>query len=303
MLSDPCHATLIPGFNGTDEGILSRLKTTYSFPASAATSGYVLWCPTYVGGSDHANCLVEYSNDASLPTNNTVAEPLGSGGSSGIFIDVGATTFVQSNTVSDFRVVSACIRVTYTGAMQSSAGIIGYIENLPVDTLLLGQASLNECASPDDFLALCSNVKRMGVETHESRYRPSGASLNTFKQDVSGVYTPGNPGSTRTIMTAESKRFAPVFHGFAFKGISMDDLNIEFIQNIEWRPETRAGFVSVIPRQMKPEGFKRTVTGWLDKNYPGWATAMAHSAGRMALRAATTAFTGVSPAMLQHYEL
>jgi hypothetical protein len=303
MLANPCDATLIPGFNGTDEGILSRLKTTYTYPATANTNGYVLWCPTYVGGNGHMNCLAEFSNDSSGKTVNTVAAPLGSGGVSGFAIDVGATDFVLSSTVSDFRVVSACIRVTYTGALQASSGLIGYIENLPVDTFLLGQASLDECASTDDLLALCSKVTRLGVDTHESRYRPSGASLNTFKQDASGVYTLGVPATSRTTMTNESKRFAPTFHGFVFKGIDMDQLNFEFIQNIEWRPETRAGFVSVVPRQLKADGYKRQVAAWLDSNYPGWATAMAHTAGKYALRLATTAFSGVSPPMLTHVEL
>jgi hypothetical protein len=293
MLANPCTATLKPGFNGTDEGILSRLKTTFQ-SASGATSGFVLWCPTYVGGDEHFNCIVNITTDPADPTVNTIAAPLGTGGASGLVLDAGATNFVQSSTVSDFRLLSGCMRVTYTGALQASSGLLASVENLPVDTFLLGQASLDDCASVDNLFALSAKVQRFGVETHEIRYRPSGAALETFKQDVSGVYTIGTPASTRTTMTNESRRFAPVFFGFAWKGVASNTLSFDFIQNIEWRPETGAGFPSVVPRQVNPDSYKRTVASWLDTHYPGWATAAQHHAKNAIFSLATSMFTGVS---------
>jgi hypothetical protein len=305
MLRDPCHATLIPGFNGTDEGILSRLKTSFQTASSnTGTNGYVLWCPTYVNTAETINCFIYVTADSSVKLANTVADPLGTGTTSGNTLAVGASTFVGTATVSDFRLISACIRATYTGALQDSSGLLAHVQNLPVDTVLLGQASIDQCASVDDIFALSSEVERFGVETHETRYRPNGAALEVFKQDASAVYDLGVAGTSRTTMTNESKRFAPVFFGFAWKGIRASDIALDFVQNIEWRPETRAGFVSVVPRQMNPVGYKGQVTAWLDQHYPGWATAAASHARNAALRLATSVFTGIPRnRMLRHNEL
>jgi len=291
MLADPCNATLVPGFNGTDEGILSRLKTTLS-SSSTNTNGYVLWCPVYVGGNTKLACVFHATTTPSTTTVNTVAAPLGTGGTSGLALDVGATSFVTSSTVSDFRLVSACIRATYTGALQDSAGLLACIENLPVDTFLLGQASLDAAASVDDLFALSAKVKRFGPDSHEIRYRNTGA--ESFKLDSFGAMVIGAPGVARSTLSAESQRFAPTMFGFAWKGVPASQISFDFIQNIEWRPETRAGFVSVVPRQLNPPGYAHRVMAWLDKHHPGWTTAARKTASSAVLRLATSVFSGVA---------
>lgn len=292
MLSDPCNATLVPGFNGTDEGVLSRLKTSYSTGATN-TNGYLLWCPVYVGGSTNVNCVLFVTSGASTPAVNTAAAPFGlSGGTSGVALNVGATEFVTSSTVSDFRLVSACIRATYTGALQDSQGILASIENLPVDTLLLGQATLDAAASVDNLFSLSSNVKRFGPDTHEIRYRNTGS--ESFKLDSFGVMSLGEAGVSRTTLTPEAQRFAPTMFGFAWKGLDTSKISFDFIQNIEWRPETRSGFVSVVPRQITPSGHAKTVMAWLDKNYPDWTTVAHKTATSGLLRMASSMFSGAA---------
>jgi hypothetical protein len=289
MLADPCNAVLEPGFNGTDEGIMSRLKTSYT-NTGTVTNGYLLWCPIYVGGNNAIAAFFYADADASAPVINTIASPLGSGSDSGINLDVGATAFVTSDTVSDFRLISACIKATYIGALQDSAGLIACVENLPIDTFLLGQATLDGAASVDDLFALSSNVKRFGPDTHEIRYRNTGS--ESFKLDTYGVMLKGTAASTRTTLTPEAERFAPTMYGFAWKGVPSNKIAFDFIQNIEWRPETRAGFVSVIPRQLNPPGYARSVMSWLDKHHPGWTTAVKKTASTGLLNLASSVFSG-----------
>jgi hypothetical protein len=282
MLADPCHAELISGLNSTDEGLLARLKTTYS-NSSTFENGFILWDPTYVGGTAVGNCFFHAATNSAAPTVNTVASPFGGANN----ITVGATGFVQSDTVSDFRVVSACVRITYVGTLLNSQGVLASVEALPVDTFFDGQASLDNVASIDDIMALSPGIKRMGTTTHEVRLHPSSNTNSLFKRDVSGAYVVGTAGVSRTEPSSDANRFGASFMGFAWKGVPTNQLTFEFIQNIEWRPETRAGFVSVLPKQIKPQGYIATVTAWLDSNFPGWATATAltiRSAAYAALR-------------------
>jgi hypothetical protein len=269
---------------------MSRLKTTYT-NTGVATNGYLLWCPVYVGGNTAIACYFYADAAASTTAVNTVAAPLGTGGTSGLVLDVGATAFVISDTVSDFRLISACIKATYIGALQNSSGLLAFVENLPVDTFLNGQATADAAASVDNLFALSSNVKRFGPDTHEIRYRNTGS--DSFKLDTYGVMLEGVPASTRTTISAEAERFAPSMYGFAWKGVPSNMISFDFIQNIEWRPETRAGFVSVIPRQITPPGHARGVMAWLDKHHPGWTTAIKKTATSGVLNFASSMFSGV----------
>lgn len=295
MLANPCSAQLYPGFNGTDEGIISRLKTLYT-GNSGLTNGFVLWSPIYVGGATHFNCFIYAISLAGSKGINSVAAPLGAG-ASGLAIDTAATVFVHSATVSDFRLISACLRVTYTGPLQSSQGLLASVENLPADTFLHGQATSDEVASVDDLFALSSKTQRFGVNTHELRYRPRVGDNGRFKPDQNGTYTLGTPGTSRTTLTQDSKSFGTTLFGFAWKGIASDQLSFEFVQNIEWRPETRAGFVSSIPRQITPAGYSQTVLAWMDRTMPGWTTALSNGASTIVSasvnRLASSVFSGV----------
>lgn len=289
MLADPCKAELISGLNSTDEGLLARLKTTYSFDPTT-DNGFALWDPTYVGGTSVGNCFIHSTPTSATTLTNSVASPYISGN-----VQTGATGFVQSSTVSDFRVVSACIRVTYTGTLLESKGLVAKVSAMPVDTFFDGQANLDEVASVDDIIALSGGVERMGTVTHEVRFHPQSSTTGLFKRAESGAYTLGTPGSSRTTPSNDANRFGASFIGFAWKGVPSAQLSFEFIQNIEWRPETKAGFVSVLPRQIKPQGYIHTVTKYLDDKYPGWSTAAQNYAGNALMNAARQY---VSPSLL-----
>jgi hypothetical protein len=298
VLADPCNAVLTEGFASTAEGLLGRLKTTYS-PETANSFGYMLWCPHYVGtqvvGSvGSANCIAFTANSSSSAPTNAVPPAAFGGGAdiaatNGFSPLVGATNFVKSSTVSDFRLVSACMKATYTGAMQDSQGMLAYIENVPADTLLLGNAG--SPASIDSILNLATKVGRFGVDSHEVIFRPDQTIADTFKSDSHAVYH--LVGGSQTTMTAEAQRFSPTMCGFVWIGVPTSDITFQFIQNIEWRPDAGSGYALTTPRQLRPPGYGSMVLKWLDDHYPGWTTSakMAASAGA---RAAIRAFTGVA---------
>jgi hypothetical protein len=300
MLADPCSSVLVPGLHTTDEGILGRLKTSFSTSYNL-TNGYVLWAPHYVGeanGPDaRVNLIFFTTSTPNIGPLNTTVDPYGSGpnGNSpeAIALSVGASAFVMSTTVSDFRLLSACMRVMYTGSMQSSAGVIALLENVPADTLLLGDAG--NPASVTQLFSMSSKTKRIGVDVNEVIYRPNSSISGTFKSDRDSVFHVGN--SAVTALTSESLRFSPTMFGFAWQGLDSSQLLFEFIQNIEWRPESSSGYVQTIPRQLSQPGLVPKVLKYLDDNFPGWTTSLKHATSYGA-RAAISAFTGQAPLRL-----
>jgi hypothetical protein len=295
MLRDPCGCDLINGLHSTDEGILAKLKTAETSGGVTDEFGYILWCPHYCGavGDKKIQCVGFATTSAANGPLNTVAEPAFSVGwwsPRGLTLTAGANSFVNSSTVSDFRLVSACIKATYTGTMSNSKGQIAYIENLPADTLLLGNGGAP--ATIDQLFNLSSHTTRCGVDDHEIRYRPNPTVTSTFKSDRDGVYTLGTAGASATVLTSEALRFSPTFFGFAWRGVISSDLFLECFQNIEWRPEAGSGYVNSVPRQLKPAGYLEQILKYLDDTAPGWTVASMNMAGYAAKQVSKMALTG-----------
>jgi hypothetical protein len=295
MLADPCNATLVPGLHSSDEGILARLKTIINV-SSGNENGYLMWCPAYCGSraSDKIQFVVFTNSASNVGPLNTVAEPAFNGSNysdtQGASDTVGAETFVQSATVSDFRLVSSCINLKYTGAMSASKGVIGYLENVPADTVLVGNAG--NPATIDQIFNLTSHTARLGVNDHEIKYRPNATISGTFKSDRDSVYTKGVNGVSQTAFTSESLRFSPTFYGFAWKGVISSDMLFDVYQNIEWRPEAASGYVATVPKQLNAPGYLDMVKKYLDDNYPGWTTKAMNGAAYGAGRLASIALSG-----------
>jgi hypothetical protein len=295
MLSDPCDSQLIPGLYSTSEGMLNKLKSTESFPSASLTSGYVLWDPSFTSRHDTAapvNFNAVFWQNSSSATNplNTTASPFGlSSNNSGAQLRVGAGPFCQSTTVSDARCVGACLRLLYTGRMDASSGIVGYISNLPAGAVL-GSNGVTP-ASVDELLAMSDKVDRLGTGPIEIRFTPAQYS-SVFRSNSEGVFDFA-PGKVTTL-TNESEVAGSKLMGFAFKNVpDVADLLFEFYQNIEWRPNLDAGFVMSVPRSVSQPGNFERVLRYLDKNAPNWRVAAKHLAIRAANRLARIAMTGV----------
>jgi hypothetical protein len=295
MIGDPCGATLVPGINGTEEGILARLKTTTAI--SSTDYGMVLWCPTYFGSDgqgQHGNIFLfrDATGGSSINVTNTQAVPLGVGASfdpAGNLSAGGANAFCESATVADARVVSACLRMRYLGKMVDVSGEIAFVENLSTQAFLEGSAGLP--VSVDDLFNMSTKITRLGLESNEVVYRPDPELAGFFKTTRDGAITEGTVGASASVITSEALRFGPTWIGFVWRGCTAADLTFDFIQNIEWRPEVNVGYVAIPPKAINDSSMIGKATKWLDSNYPGWSVTLGNVARRGANAVARSVFS------------
>jgi len=296
MVADPCSSTLVPGFYGSSEGFVQRFKTTFTVDDTSGGHGMVLWDPFLATIYDtHGNAFVYSDNAASDSPTNSIAAPLGTTNyydNSGEFIQVGAGGFIDSASCSQFRVISACMRITYSGPALSAAGNLAYLEDLPAEVLIEGD-STNPISVSEAFI-LASKTERFGIETREIVSRPSERS-RIWKTDREAPFNVGVAASSATSVSVEGLRMGSTLSGFAWTGIDplTSPLFIEFIQVIEWKPKATLGFVQPVPKQITPPGFYESVLGYLDAKHPGWTSTLGQVASNMGHRIANAAATGI----------
>lgn len=274
MVSDPCHAKLVPGFYGTDEGILTRHKTARSTSATNE-NGYLLWAPSY--GAPKGNFIHFNVTGSDTQITNTVANPLGGGGvttsSGGTYYPVGGSTFVDSSTVGDFRVIAACMRVTYIGPRDTAQGQIGTIEHLSQKSLI------DDLPSVDNLFDYATATARADGESWELVWRPEDGA-ERFRDSSDTPLTVGTPASSATVSSSEGEFTNPRWMGFALKGVnSVANYTFEFTQVLEWRPAVDAGFSAGSGKQITPPGYYQRVTGWLDSMKPNWTNSIKSAMG------------------------
>lgn len=305
MLADPCNATLIPGLYGDSEGLLARLKSELTFANNEhpSTCGYILWLADSHGeaqigpGTYRTGSLVGARFDTTSDVvTNTAAIPaycgaLAAGDSQGFSLRDPALPLVNG-IARDARTLSACMRMAYLGAMQTAAGQVAFLENVPLTNVL--------SSSVDELFRLATTVKRIGVGTHEIKFRPSENSkfFSTFEtantttqsqRDVSSPLTLGSEGTGAT--TVEDIRGPRVF-GFAWRGTdNATNIAFEFIKNVEWRPRTDSGLPAIKPVAIHETSMVHHAERELDRKHGGsWSlNSLLSPAGQLA----ETAFTGV----------
>lgn len=304
MIADPCGATLLPGIHTTSEGILSRHRTINQ-PTGTETSGYVLWCPYYVSntlpsvGPRQSACVYFQTNTPAIGPTNTVATPAFTVAptTSGTTLFPGASTFVTGSTCADFRLVSACMRLTYTGPMTASAGTLAFIENLAPEAIF-NTGVAGQVISVDQLIQNCQKYNRLGIETEEIIYRQDSQLSSEFHGDTISPLDLGDATIRATNQSEEAQRAQPTFFGFAWKGQAANQLSFEFIQNIEWRPAAQSGIVAPVPTVVAPPNQVTLAQKALDVHRPGWSTSAKGFVRGMnhALDIAQMAFTGVERA-------
>jgi hypothetical protein len=213
----------------------------------------------------------------------------------GFSLDDPAVALLSGGLAKDARTLSACMRVQYIGAMQSSAGQIALIENLPVE-------ELSTDITVDELFRLSTKVDRMGVGMHEVKFRPSQIS-ERFR------HLPNSAAATNTERIIETGIAATALtrfqsnnqgyrcFGFAWRGTdSATALAIEFIKNIEWRPASDAGLPLTRPVAMYASPPIYEAERALDHSSNGnWSIDnVVSGAGHLAVEA----FTGVAGELL-----
>lgn len=300
MVAHPCDASLEAGIYGSELGLLSRVKVR-SVNTSSGVSGYLLWCPEYHTTGNNGvlgNCFGWSSTTGAIVPTNTVAAPYGTGAQwavngGGFAINDPAGSLAAGDMVLDARTLSACMKMTYFGAMNDSSGLVGFIDNLPLEALLSG-GTAGVAMSVDDVLRASTDVRRLGVDTLECVYRPSEENSGVFKSELDGAMLIGTPTVTVTTITQESLIRAPIVFGFAWTGLTGGNASLSFdlVKNVEWRPEPLSGINSVAPKSTGPSKIQETLA-ILDRKSPNWSHKVVSEIGGLTSQVAKMAFTGV----------
>lgn len=316
MIADPCNAVMVPGLYGAQEGLLARLKATFTnISAIGSTCGYVLWCPDFhdlpVGGplaakTGYGNVFSWNSAEASYSPKNIDTIPYGYAvyqtdgeGSTATAIPDPAGPFQETDLVADQRTLAACLKLVYTGRMTDSSGQYAMIENLPLDALLRGGAGEGP-ASVDNLFQYSTNVGRFGVDALEIRSRPT-ANSDVFRSDDThcvkiGV---GGVGIAVSAVSETARAQQPQFFGIAWRALDASvasPMTIDMVKCVEWRPKPISGLTHAPPVTINTTSMAEKATQLLDNVMSGWATATEFASSSVTAEAIKTVFTGVNSA-------
>lgn len=327
MLMSPCDAPLVNGMHGTMSGYLQRTKAIVDLTQTAAvtnTCGYIIWAPRYfspgvgiqsdVGSTarNQMNLFLWQSGDAGLrplnskevaagytdnpPTYGLPRTTTGAWSSTKAIPDP-ASAFVGGAVCEDARLLSSCIRVTYTGRQMDSAGLICPIRNLSMSDFLVRNDITGEFSakglSVNDIFKLAPDQVRLGTEVHEIRSRDSDNELDEWQTHIDPAAYPGVWYGTGTIgvpsaMDPSVSPREPNVYGFAWRDVEASQFTkmyVELFKNFEWRPQSSAGIslpteertsaVSNVPKAMQ----------YLDRAKHGWDIARPYVSGAMTFAA------------------
>lgn len=306
MLMDPCKAELVPGFFATSEGYLTKTRSSVNINQPGG-AGYAIWVPTFHGSSQPGSGgnLFVFQGDSITSPSNSGAAPYGSPKTMGDayikstaagFADP-AFNFVASGAVSNARTISACMRLTYIGQMQSASGQVAFLHNIPIQELtgvVPFGAIPGTPMSVDLMFQMATNVQRLGVDTLEVKHRISDSLHDTFRNQGDELIDIGNVSESFLDPTAETTSHNAF--GFAWRGLAPGDpanLALDFYKNIEWKPGAAQGLTHVQPKQSAP-GVPSGVLaqGLLDKVRPGWESEIVSSASSAIGYLAKAVFAG-----------
>lgn len=311
MLADPCNSVLVPGFFGTTEGYLATVRSSFT-NNSEGSSGYCLWSPaTHDNGVIHVNEVTFNlwgfsTNDSAVPPINTPTDPFGFGDPFDVPLVVHtaggipdpASQFIGSagHTAQDARLISACMRATYTGRMDRNSGQIIYVDNLPISALI-DSTDDNQDSVPlsvDDLFRLNGGPMRLSTDTLEIAYRTS-ENCDIFRDTTDSCVGWFGAQNAEVKETAEQMQ-APVF-GFAWRGLELEPgqgaaISFDLTKNIEWRPRAQLGLKLPKPKVVSSTSHVRRVKQALDNADPNWSKRLISGAESVAGSIAKAAFTG-----------
>lgn len=286
MIADPCHAELMPGLYGSSEGILSRYKSNVVI-GDPNVYGYIIWAPSYVGSNFEVgrsmNCIAFSSDNIGDKPLNTGGSPLGSSTTiSGVALTVGASHFILDGSAQDFRTVSACIRMLYTGNTSDCKGRVAMLDNIPASMVLDGLPSVT------DLFTLAPESHRTSLEMSEVSFRPSRESAK-FKDKRSHLFLAAAGVTTISDATETDQ---PSLVGIVWSGIPSNQFSFDLIQNIEWRPKANLGYVEPPVKQITSAPVLEQAIKWLDDYIPNWSTRAFQIGARLAGVTANLALGG-----------
>lgn len=250
MIVDPCKAPLeYPMYGGTENGYLLRVRSTITLHATAANNnGTFLWFPDFHNAGLSATNAVywEFSNTGG-PTNTTGA-PLGAGGAGGSSLADPANGWVTSNTVASARTVAACVTFNYVGPASSTAGQVAYLSGVQRFPVIAGGSAAAPTSTAEYFI-LTDRTQRTPLVQLENKFIPTDASryfrtAGSAQIPSDSAFLVGTPGSSATSVGTSIAADTYGGIGFSWRGLSTasnNDVIIELVKVIEWKPDPASG--------------------------------------------------------------
>jgi hypothetical protein len=312
LISDPCKAPLKEGYFATSEGFLQRFHHSEAHPVTvnAPTSGFLLWSPDRHGvayniatGGGAINSVWFASSSPAAQPANTAALPLACNtvpdAGNGTCIADPAAGLVSdfASLAADYRHLASCMRLTYTGPLQSTQGEIAFLSNIPSEIVLAGSQP-NSDLSVDTLFVRASKTMRLSTDTYENVYRPDVIHPTQWVNHYGGgAFHGGTPGTIPSYVSSNEANIRPRWFGFAYRGMTpaiLQALRFDRYKVVEFRPNFSSGMPGAIPRGVSehPNPAARALT-LLDRFNPDWATRILPTAMSLASSVARMAFTGV----------
>jgi hypothetical protein len=190
------------------------------------------------------------------------------------------------------------MRATYTGSLQNSSGQLGFIENLPLKSVIQGGTAGTNPVNVAQLFNHATHTMRLGVDTTELVYQPAERNSEIFTNVDDGALEIGTLLVSESTMTQEASTLAPKVFGFVWQGLELNPgdltkLSFELIKNSEWRPTASSGLPETPIVHLGPSKVGPSMTS-LEMKAPGWTRRVMDSAGSMGGAIARAAFTGVS---------
>lgn len=286
MIRDPCNSSLRPGIYGSQMGLLARLKSRFSFSSnfSGANNGYVVWYPQYsndrhdtgtsqqpvnlfnfgAGNADTTPTLTNFGNSNTVATAQSIQDP--------------AFPFVSGDVVMDFRVIAACIRVTYVGATSDAQGMIYPLTNIPEEVLTRGGSDKNPAAC--STLATYATDGVRASDVLEIVYRPGN--IPSWSNSINAPMLSGSTTASPVLSTVGGTLGNTGIGFVIINGRPMNEYIIECYKVIEWRPEPISGFPVIKQKGVDNPSILAKSLSYLDLVMPDWQTRVFSAVGSAA---------------------
>lgn len=241
LLSDPCNAALVsPVYQGTGTGIITRFERDMIVNSSGTDIGSVIYFVPGGWSGSSASVASVWKSTAPI-TSDTVGVAV-------VKSAVDQPGYGFEGNVGSYRVLAACLQVTYVGSELYRAGVacIG-------QSTWMGSGVLNPSLS--QLRSTAQHVGRVPDGTLEIIMRPNLASETFVDMQNTGV---------TSLWVDQPCMFA------SFSGMPVGTgMRVRMVSVVEWVPTTGPGIIS---RQIitQSDNTLNQVLRWLDNKMPGW---------------------------------
>lgn len=254
LLADPCYARLTePTYEGTGAGVLTRFEQDFIVNGTATdTAAYIAFAPGCLIGAGAGFGAVMGATGA-LASDATVIVPQ--------FYATRQPGNGLLPSMSAFRVVSACMQVSFVGSELQRAGVVSVGQSTAI-TANTGGLTVAQLRS------LSSTVVRVPDGEVEIKLRPTA---------VSEKFVPVNGTTTDSDFAAQPLLFATM------AGIPVSTgMRVRLVAVYEWIPNVVSGCILPETAASGSGNTLSQVIKYLDTKYPNWHIKLLTAATKIA---------------------